>query len=129
MVGLKEGGRFSDEERKIKYKLEERKIGTMESDRKESYRGAPRWLGPWNARLLILGIVSSSPMLGIEFISKTNKQGHLGGSAVKRLPLAQVMISGSWDLAPCWASCSERSLLLPLPLPFPPFLLSLSLSL
>ena len=23
--------------------------------------------------------------------------GHLGGSVVERLPLAQVMISGSWD--------------------------------
>ena len=25
---------------------------------------------------------------------------------VKRLPLAPVMISGSWDGAPCWAPCS-----------------------
>ena len=41
--------------------------------------------------------------------------------SVKHLPLAQLMISGSWDRAPHQALCSARSLLLPLPLslPFP----------
>ena len=33
---------------------------------------------------------------------------------IKHLPLAQVMILGSWDRAPCWAPCSTRNLLLPL---------------
>ena len=55
--------------------------------------------------------------------------GHVGGSVVKRLPSAQVMIPGSWDRAPHRAPCSEGSLLLPLPLPLLVFPLSLSLSL
>ena len=33
--------------------------------------------------------------------------GHLGGSGVERLPLAQVMILGTWDRVPCQASCME----------------------
>ena len=33
--------------------------------------------------------------------------GRLGGSVVKHLPLAQVMIPGSWDLVPHWALCRE----------------------
>ena len=37
----------------------------------------------------------------------------------KHLPSAQVMISEFWDGVPCWAPCSEDSLLLPLPLPLP----------
>ena len=37
--------------------------------------------------------------------------------SVKHLPLAQVMISGSWDQVLHWAPCSAGSLLLPLPLP------------
>ena len=36
--------------------------------------------------------------------------------SVKRLPLAQVMIPGSWDPGPHWAPCSSRNLLLPLSL-------------
>ena len=40
--------------------------------------------------------------------------------SVKHLPLVRVMISGSWDRAPCWAPCSAGSLLLPLPLLLPP---------
>ena len=40
--------------------------------------------------------------------------------SVKHLPSAQVMIPGSWDGAPHWASCSAGSLLLPPPLPPPP---------
>ena len=46
---------------------------------------------------------------------------------VKHFPLTQVMISGSWDLAPHQAPCSAGSLFLSLPLSLP--LLSLSLSL
>ena len=60
------------------------------------------------------------------FIEKPPFWGHLDGSVVKWLPLAQVMISRSWDWAPHWAPCSVGSLLLPLPLPFPE-LCSLSL--
>ena len=39
--------------------------------------------------------------------------------SVKCLLLAQVMIPRSWDLAPCLASFSVESLLLPIPLPLP----------
>ena len=50
--------------------------------------------------------------------------------SVKHLPLAQVVISGSWNQVPHWALCSAGSLLLPLPLSLPLImLLSLSLSL
>ena len=31
---------------------------------------------------------------------KKNNEGHLGGSVVERLPLAQVVIPGSWDQVP-----------------------------
>jgi len=44
---------------------------------------------------------------------------------VKHLPLAQAVISRSWDGAPRQALCLAGSLLLPLPLP--PLLLSLYL--
>ena len=47
--------------------------------------------------------------------------------SVKHLPSAQVMIPGSWDQAPHWASYSAGSLLLPLPLPLPLLVSSLSL--
>ena len=40
--------------------------------------------------------------------------------SAERLPLAQVMIPGSWDRALCQAPCSVGSLLLLLPLFFPP---------
>ena len=33
--------------------------------------------------------------------------GHLGGSAVERLPLAQDVILESWDRVPRWAPCIE----------------------
>ena len=33
--------------------------------------------------------------------------GHLGGSVVERLPLAQGVIPGSWDRVPHWAPCRE----------------------
>ena len=43
--------------------------------------------------------------------------GHLGGSVVECLPLAQGTIPGSWDWVPHQASC--RELLLPLPISLP----------
>ena len=46
-------------------------------------------------------------------------RGPWGAQSVKRLPSAQVMVSGFWDRALCQASCSLGSLLLPLPLPIP----------
>ena len=36
-------------------------------------------------------------------------KGHLGGSVVERLPLAQGMILGSWDQVPHWAPCGESA--------------------
>ena len=38
---------------------------------------------------------------------KGNSEGHLGGSAVECLPLAQGVILGSWDRVPHRASCME----------------------
>ena len=34
-------------------------------------------------------------------------EGHLGGSVVELLPLAQVVIPGSWDPVPHWAPHRE----------------------
>ena len=48
--------------------------------------------------------------------------------SVKRLPLAQVMILGSWDGVSHQAPCSAGSLLLALPLPTTPPACALSLS-
>jgi len=62
------------------------------------------------------------------FPNKKAGWGHLGGSVVKRLPSAQVMISGSWDRAPHQAPCPAESPLLPLPLPAAPRLCSLPFS-
>jgi len=39
--------------------------------------------------------------------------------SAQRLPLAWVMVSGTWGRAPHRASCSAGSLLLSLPLPLP----------
>ena len=50
---------------------------------------------------------SSSSFLGPHFRSRF--LGHLGGSVVERLPLAQVMIPESWDLVPHWASYEESA--------------------
>ena len=47
--------------------------------------------------------------------------GCLGGSLVEHLPLAQVMILGSWDPVLHWAPCGEPAL--------PPACVSASLSL
>ena len=44
---------------------------------------------------------------------KYRTEGHLGGSGVEHLPLAQVAIPGSWDRVPDRAPTG--SLLLPLP--------------
>ncbi len=55
--------------------------------------------------------------------------GHMGGSVVKRLLSAQVMIPGSWGSSPSSGSLLEGSQLLPLPLRLLVFPLSLSLSL
>ena len=50
--------------------------------------------------------------------------------SVEYLPLAQVMIQGSWDRALSWAPCSVGSLLFPLLLSLlPAYECSLSLSL
>ena len=67
-------------------------------------------------------------IITILFIKKKiNFEGTWVAQSVKCLPLAQVMISGSWDRAPDqapvphqspaphWTSYSERSLILPLP--------------
>ena len=55
------------------------------------------------------------PLSGAWFsFNKPHLSGRLGGSAVERLPLAQVVILGSWDRVPHQAPCME-SLLLPLP--------------
>ena len=63
---------------------------------------------------------------------ETKYGGTWVAQSVKHLPLAQVMIPGSWDQAPHWAPFSEGSLLLPLPLPLPAappaYVLSLSQS-
>ena len=41
-------------------------------------------------------------------LNKTKKmQRRLGGSAVERLPPAQVVTPGSWDRVPHWAPCME----------------------
>ena len=56
--------------------------------------------------------------------------GHQGGSVVKHLPSAQVMIPEPWHQDPHQALCSAGSLLLPLPLPaaLPTSALAVSLS-
>ena len=38
---------------------------------------------------------------------KVMGEGHLGGSVVERLPLAQIMIPGSWDQFQHWAPHRE----------------------
>ena len=47
-------------------------------------------------------------MLDISLI-KSSTLGRLGGSVVERLPLAQVMIPGSWDQVPHQAPCMETA--------------------
>ena len=59
---------------------------------------------------------------------KSSERGTWVAQSVKPLPLAWVMISGSWDRAPLRAPCSAGSLLLPLPPLLPLLVLSCSLS-
>ena len=60
---------------------------------------------------------------------KGNFLGAWGAELVKHLPLAGVMMPGSWDQVLSWDPCSVGSLLLPLPLPLLVCMLSFSLSL
>ena len=61
-----------------------------------------------------------------EWIKNTLSRSTSVAQSVKHLPWSHVMISGSWDRAPCRAPCSVGSLLLPLPLTFSPIMLFLS---
>ena len=63
---------------------------------------------------------------GQHHLVKNAGQGCLGGSVVKRLPSARVLISGSWNQALHRAPCLAGSLLLPLSLPLLVFPLSFS---
>ena len=65
----------------------------------------------------LLYVLFKLPLLLCTKYKHTIAQGHLVAQSVERLPLARVMIPGSWDQAPHWAFCSARSLLHPLPLP------------
>ena len=70
-------------------------------------------------------------LLGFQTFSsltfKMNVLGHLGGSVLKHLPFAQIMILGFWDQATHLAPCPAGSLLCLLPLPLLVFTLSLFL--
>jgi len=62
---------------------------------------------------------NSEPVMDTEPKKMTHNGGAWVVQSVRHLPSAQVMISGSWDRAPCRAPCSARSLLLSLPLLLP----------
>ena len=62
-------------------------------------------------------------------IKKWSSWGTWVAQLVEHLPLAQIVISGSWDWAPHWAPGSAESLFLPLLLPLPPPTCAVSLSL
>ena len=66
--------------------------------------------------------------LGLVIFFPLKKWGTWGGQLVKCLPLAQVMIPGSWNQALHQGPCSVGSLLLTFPLPLPYCSLALSLS-
>ena len=38
---------------------------------------------------------------------KMQREGRLGGSVLERLPLARVVVPGSWDRVPYWAPHRE----------------------
>ena len=46
---------------------------------------------------------------GCEFEQNYSMQGHVGGSVVEYLPLAQVVIPGSWDRVLHQAPCRETA--------------------
>lgn len=73
---------------------------------------------PWNAGLrAVLPVFRLWGMSARVMVSSESQdQRRLVRLLVKRLPLAWVMISRSWDGAPCPALCSVASLLLPLSL-------------
>ena len=58
---------------------------------------------------VLIAIVSlaSEIVLDIEGNPTNTREGHLGGSVVECLPLAQVMIVGSWDGILHQAPCRE----------------------
>ena len=95
--------------------------------------------GDWNSEPPLVARSWDRPSLlgdSREQIFNNQQRGTWVAQSVKHLPLAQVMISGSWDGAPCQGPCSVGSLFLPLSLLLhPPFLImhllvfSLSLSL
>ena len=60
---------------------------------------------PWSSNSL--SAVFSTPTLAHCSVFSAEKpgSGHLGGSVVEDLPLAQVMIPGSWDRVPHRAPC------------------------
>ena len=53
--------------------------------------------------------INSQWMKDLNVKSKTKNLGHLGGSMIKRLPLAQVMISGFQDRVPRCAPLRESA--------------------
>ena len=57
--------------------------------------------------ILDLEVMSLSLTLGVELAFQTMLMGHLGGSVVKCLPLAQGMILESQDQVPHRAPCME----------------------
>ena len=80
-----------------------------------------------NPLALLAGMQTGAAILGnsMEFPLKVKNRDTWVAQLVKYLPLAQVMIPGSWDGVPHWAPCSVRSLLLPLPATPPACALSL----
>ena len=58
---------------------------------------------------LDLGVLDLSPMLGRDYLKiKSLKRVHLGASVIEHLPLAWVVIPGSWDGVPHQEPASPR---------------------
>ena len=73
-----------------------------------------------NPPTLLVGMEAGAATLenSMEVPQKVEIRGVPGWlSGLEPLPLAQVMIPGSWDRAPHWALCLAGSLLPPLSLP------------